>query len=481
MGSLGNISASMTHSSTMTLGANTTDDCLPDPSGEGEDGVDTGLVVMGTLLVIAASFVSCFGINLQKLAHNRNLQLELGNRKGSMCQWRWWLGIIFMILASCLDMAALPFVPLSRVAALGCTTMVANIVITPFFLKEDLTRHDLLGCVPIVVGTVLACLFGAGEEHEVSSDCLLQYFGAPLFNVYLALIMIVLAGSYYMIFCYRKLEQELQQRNLLDDPLESVWLHKNLEMMDFVDLPKYCVIVTRMGPQFYPSIHAMYAGVWGAQSVMFAKAVLKFLGNAIYGEGKSTGDSVLYLFIFLVPTGICLYNQMTYLNRSLQIYRDALFVLPVYQAFWVAAGILSGLFFYQEYREIRHLDAVMFAIGCLFAIAGLLVLSRRESTTPAIESPTRRGSQSFPSDRDGEGAKSKAGLLKDERGASSRVAHEMEEGGLERHETDFSPATPLSLKTPTRQPHSNGFSRATTESPVHDLDGSAAAYSRMGE
>ena len=51
-------------------------------------------------------------------------------------------------------------------------------------------------------------------------------------------------------------------------------------------------------------------------------------------------------------------------------------------------GILSGLIFYQEYREIKHLDAVLFAVGCAISISGLVVLATRKSKTEhAVDSP----------------------------------------------------------------------------------------------
>ena len=170
--------------------------------------------------------------------------------------------------------------------------------------------------------------------------------------------------------------------------LRTKQLHYNLDKLEGIPNEKYCTFVTSWGPQFYPTVHAVYAGTIGAQSVMFAKTVLKFLGNAVYETDGSTASSVGYIFVFLVPTAFCLVNQIHYLNVSLQIYRDALFVLPVYQAMWVAAGILSGLFFYQEYREIRHLDAILFTLGCLLSMTGLVVLAKRKSQTdPILQSP----------------------------------------------------------------------------------------------
>eukprot|EP01059_Diplonema_ambulator_P035439 TRINITY_DN8334_c0_g1_i1.p1 TRINITY_DN8334_c0_g1~~TRINITY_DN8334_c0_g1_i1.p1 ORF type:complete len:460 (+),score=72.46 TRINITY_DN8334_c0_g1_i1:912-2291(+) len=368
----------------------TEDECLAKSSG-GSGGADadvsTPLVAMGTLLVIGASFISCFGVNLQKLAHNKNASLPVEDRVSMYKMWQWWLGIFCMIMGSVMDMAALPFVPLSRVAALGASTMVANIVITPLFLKETLTRHDLVGCALAVSGTVVACLFGAGSETNVSSLCLLKYFSNALFIMYFAFVLMFLMSLYYLIIGFRRMQATLVRMEIIEDTLECVWLHANLEKLHGVPQDPTFRFVTGYGPQFYPCVHAVFAGTIGAQSVMFAKAVLKFLGNAIYSHEDSTMKSIGYMVLFLLPTGFCLYNQITYLNVSLQIYRDALFVLPVYQALWVSAGILSGLFFYQEYREIKNLHAALFGLGCFVSLAGLMVLARRECQTEQIVSP----------------------------------------------------------------------------------------------
>ncbi|KAJ9459104.1 putative magnesium transporter NIPA8 [Diplonema papillatum] len=377
--------------STVSITTALLDDICADQGDSDRDGVGTPLVAMGTLLVIGASFVSCFGVNLQKLAHNKNLSLPIEERKSMYRMWQWWLGIVAMIMGSVMDMAALPFVPMSRVAALGASTMVANIMITPIFLKETLTSHDLIGCLLAVAGTTIACVFGAGEEHTVTSECLLTYFTAFLFFVYGGVVIVALMALYYFIIGFRRMEKALVRAGAIEDKLECVWLHENLECLDGIPRDKYFVFVTFFGPQFYPCVHAIYAGTIGAQSVMFAKAVLKFLGNAVYGtEGEGAGSSVAYTLLFLVPTVLCLWNQIHYLNASLILYRDALFVLPVYQALWVSMGILSGLFFYQEYREIQHVDAILFAVGCLVSMVGLVVLARRESKTAMIpQSPSK--------------------------------------------------------------------------------------------
>lgn len=56
------------------------------------------------------------------------------------------------------------------------------------------------------------------------------------------------------------------------------------------------------------------------------------------------------------------------MNVALKIYPDALFVLPVYQSFWIVFGIASGLIFYQEYKEMNEFSSFMFGLGVAISL-----------------------------------------------------------------------------------------------------------------
>ena len=210
--------------STLTISTLTLVDEVCGSAETGRDAVSTPLVAMGTLLVIAASFISCFGVNLQKWAHNRNSKLPVEERQNSCKMWQWWSGLLCMVMGSIFDMAALPFVPLSRVAALGASTMVANILITPVFLKEKLTKHDVIGCILAVTGTIVACLYGAGEEHNVHTPCLLSYFYAPLFLMYGSFVLIALLVLVYFMKGFTIMQRTLVEEGVIEDVLETVWV-----------------------------------------------------------------------------------------------------------------------------------------------------------------------------------------------------------------------------------------------------------------
>lgn len=352
------------------------------PDGPEPSSVTNTMLIVGTLLVIGASFVSCFGLNMQKLSHNHTASLPVAQRRSVYRCWRWWTGLVLLVLGSAMDVAALPFIPLSRVAALGSSSLVANIIITPAFLKERISRHDLVGCGVAVIGTSIACYFGAVREPQLDTECMLRYLTEAAFVAYMCLVGAFCGMLAYLAIGFRRRQKLAEHAGIIggtDQPmaLECVWAHNNSGLLR--DLPHDASFpyVTRCGPQFYPTVHAAFAGTVGAQSVMFAKALAISLGQVI--AGRDTVRSAKLAAGLLLPTCGCLWGQIAFLNEALRIYCDAVFVLPVYQAFWVTWGIASGLIFYEEYRRVPQRHIAMFVVGVSTCLGGLFILSRRKS------------------------------------------------------------------------------------------------------
>lgn len=340
--------------------------------------ISEGLEAMGTGMVIVASFISCFGVNLQKWAHNKNKELPLHERRPMVANWRWWSGMICMILGSLFDLAALPFIPQSRVAALGATGIVANVIITPLFLGEKLTKHDIIGCGVVCVGCTVACIFGAASEPDIDSTCLLSYFTAGMFVTYFCTLTVALLILFYFIRGFQLVERQLiAGKHCPNDNFDCCWAadHEDICLKYAGEEIYPFVYITRFGAPFYPFLVAAFGGAAGANSIMFAKAVLIFAKNMVKGHAASAG----YLFGFFIPFGGCLFLQITFMNKALHIYPDALFVLPIYQSFWIVLGIGAGLIFYQEYEQLGGLDIFWFSVGIIISLVGVQILSLRNS------------------------------------------------------------------------------------------------------
>eukprot|EP00664_Eupelagonemidae_sp_cell27_P000523 gene523-2735_t len=135
-------------------------------------------------------------------------------------------------------------------------------------------------------GTVVACIFGAGAGGELSLGCLLGLFREPIFLVFFGLVVAACSGLFCVIEAFRRHKGEViaalpaalgEAAPLVVD---CVWLHDNLDAVALM-VPRKggCGNVTRLGPPFYPIVHAVFAGTVGSQSLLFTKLTLAFLGE----------------------------------------------------------------------------------------------------------------------------------------------------------------------------------------------------------
>lgn len=120
---------------------------------------------------------------------------------------------------------------------------------------------------------------------------------------------------------------------------------------------------------------AAMSGVMGAQSVLFAKCSSQLLVNTFKGD---------VLFVkwpsYLVLTGLFLtiYYQIKWLNSGLQLF-TALYIVPVFQSFWILISVISGMVFFGEYKAMEHdvTKLVMFPFGIAMTILGMLHILTR--------------------------------------------------------------------------------------------------------
>ena len=215
-------------------------------SDSGPESVSNGMLAMGTVLVVAASFLSCLGVNFQKLSHNKNEMLEKADRTPMHKSPYWVSGILLMILGSIMDMVALPFVPLTRVSALGASGIVANLIITPLFLKEKLTSHDLIGGTVTVAGTTIACIFGAQQEKKITSDDLLRNFHQSAFIAYYVIQAFFLVLLLYLCIGFRKVQKAANKAGLIEGNLECVWAWQNIEKIQKLEFDHRFIFVTQV-------------------------------------------------------------------------------------------------------------------------------------------------------------------------------------------------------------------------------------------
>ena len=69
---------------------------------------------------------------------------------------------------------------------------------------------------------------------------------------------------------------------------------------------------------------------------------------------------------------------MNLLNMGLNK-ADALYVVPVYQVFWVCGNVIAGMMYFQDYKSMDAASMTMFLFGVCVTMMGVYFLSQRKS------------------------------------------------------------------------------------------------------
>jgi hypothetical protein len=136
--------------------------------------------------------------------------------------------------------------------------------------------------------------------------------------------------------------------------------------------------------KYHRAALAALSGIVGAQSVLLAKCVGQLLADTL------SSNSVLFFYwqsyVIVIGLAISIVWQIRILNDALQQF-DALYIVPVFQSFWILTSVLSGMIFFNEYKDVFFNvgNGIGFVTGVLLTIGGVYALSQRHSDTDDIE------------------------------------------------------------------------------------------------
>lgn len=340
--------------------------------------------VLGAFIAILAAFISNIGLNLQKLAHIEiaygdpftKKERPLSARENYLFNHRWISGIALTILGSVADFAALAFAAQSLVAILGSLTLVCNILLAPLMLNEKVTRLDVRAVIMIVTGCTIAVSFGQHRSEVHTLDRLLYMFGTTAMILYIICTLMVI-GAFYGGIYY------IENKYKCNDAATQYMYKKESS-------------ASKLHRFLYPAV----SGVVGAQSVLFGKCTAEILKGSLVSHHHSSNSTLTAASVFAHPMTwfillmmlSCILIQIRSLNRGLQLF-DALYVVPIFQTFWILVSVLGGLVFFDEWEHFSALQAIFFPIGILLTVRGVVELSRRSGDTSLgrRHSGSRRG------------------------------------------------------------------------------------------
>jgi len=361
------------------------------------------LWIVGAALSIVGSIFSNLGVNVQKYSQNKEAERPKDKQRVYYKQGLWVVGIVLVVLGSLGDFWALSMAAQSIVAPIGSITLVTNVLFARFGLKEELTRMDIIGTALVIIGSVTSVAFGNHESKEYTLDELKKLYQATGFIVYIVLMVIVLVLMYiaakrlepmkselveYARRFERTLDRDFQQDNEdadIEQPVRSDsdedLDNERLLLLQSKDHIRDLSEKYKPFEKIHPFLLCALSGVFGAQSVLFAKTNAEMMDVSFRGNNQY--DQFLP-YLFLPAMLFFIFSQLHWMAVALKNF-DALYVVPVFQCFFIIVSTLGGAVFFQEFASFSVLQAIMFPIGVIITLIGVWILSQRDMTEAADE------------------------------------------------------------------------------------------------
>ena len=275
--------------------------------------------------------------------NNNNINIEPPKQGSYVCDGYWLLGQFGLVMGGFLDFAALGYAPQSVVAPLGALTLVVNVCISPCMHNEKPSMKTIFATGIIMIGAAVTV---AASPREDSVDTIDQIFA--LYENTSFLIYAVFTGGFITIgWC----------------------------------LTQYYVYLSRHKQRRYTTkyykqhrfVIAAISGTMGAQNVLFAKSVSTLVVKSIQNKGRTCFAywETYLLCIALVST---IYFQLRWLNSALKRF-SALYVAPLFQAFWITVSVMGGLIVYKEFNDMLLSQKIVFPLGVVVTILGVFYLT----------------------------------------------------------------------------------------------------------
>ncbi|OQR83833.1 hypothetical protein ACHHYP_14242 [Achlya hypogyna] len=368
---------------------------------------------LGATIAIAAAIGSNLGVNVQKRSHDQEDARPKHLQRPYTKRPVWWLGMFLVVFGSLGDLFALGFAPQTLVASLGGgSTIVANVLIARFWLKQQLYFTDMIGVALVSTGVVVLAL-SSSEEGKYSVNELFVLMQAPGFIVYAILTTVFVASL--MLRVRRSTSPALRVVDITDEvrKKELADLESNVQAAEEAAAPrpseatsegstvspfpspvigdveekgllksespnpakiltsqKHTLIIDKHLPLYWAAI----SGTIGAQSVLLAKCVMELIFMSIEGDNQFR-----YIGTWILVAGMVasLLTQTHALNKATMA-GDTMSTFPVFQAFWIGMSNISGIVFFQQAHSFTMTQWVMFPSALVLVMVGIILVAKHE-------------------------------------------------------------------------------------------------------
>lgn len=259
------------------------------------DGGASGDYVVGVCCALVGSLVLATGMVSMRLAHLRIAARKSPPRFGYVTDPRWLLAFAVFAAGNGGDAVALTFAPQSVITPLGCSSLVSNIIVSRWLLKERVDARTALAVLIIIVG-VVGIVVPSSADAPCSAESVDTIAGRWGRGAFVGWACAQLGTVLVLAAVVRRVERRLA--------------HSAREQQ-----------LLRFG-------YVVLSGLIASWTVLFMKCLGELSKGMARSGGSPFADARTYLLVGPVVVSVPL--QLLYLNKALQRF-EAQFVVPALQ------------------------------------------------------------------------------------------------------------------------------------------------------
>ena len=320
---------------------------------------------IGVFIAIAGCLIDAIGWMIEKKSH---IQLQekyaLLNKSESvkyLCSGSWWCGFITHTIGSLIFAISLGLGKQSLITPLQSFTLLFNSLFAWKFLKEKLTKIQILGTVIIIVGCAFAIVFGPKYDNQIHTAYQLgTAFGQPVFLTFMTFIISVFLVNYIM---YKFIQcgvftDDHQQQTIDTETISDSETDINRAQSSFPTYSMFCEIG--------------FAAFYGSWSALFTKCTVEIFGtSAIFGATNLT-----HWFTYACMIGIVAFAVLLeYWRQEALKHYPANNVSSIYNTLLIIFGISFGAAFFGEFNGMTWFKTILFILSVGVSIVGVLMLT----------------------------------------------------------------------------------------------------------
>lgn len=252
-----------------------------------------------------------------------------------------------------MNTTALNFAAQSIISCMFSAQLAWIAILSHFVLKEKLALKDVAAIAIIAVGIVMVVLFGPStdSDEELTIDVLRDYFQQIPYIITVSILSLITLG----IFVAVKYEEKENSKEIKKRPGETPHITK--------------------APKFMLFGFVFISTFFASNNTLFTKACVSLAASSFESKANfetNLEDPLSYLMALLWPT--CMLCMEYFRQRALSLF-GAIYVVPLFSVLDIILTSVLGMIYFEEYVGFAAVDAVLFSVGILVVIAGVLVLS----------------------------------------------------------------------------------------------------------